>query len=132
MLTTQDFNQLRVIIREEVRDIVRDVVRDVVREEVDTILQRDIIPRISAIERDVEQIKSDVVTIKQDILILNHRFSTLEHKITGIELQLFKADRRMTGIERDVVIVINMFGEKFDTVSSRLVIIENKLGIRVD
>lgn len=116
MLTTHDFNQLRAIIREEV----------------DNCLQRDIIPRISAIERDIEQIKADIVTVKQDLLILNHRFSELEHRITGVELQLFKMDRRIGGIERDAVLIINMFGEKFDTVDGRLLTIENKLGIRVD
>lgn len=117
MLTKNDFDQLRVIISEQIRAETPIIVRQIVQDE------------IAPLKTDVATLKTDVGVVKQDILVISHKISGLEHRITGLELSTFRLEKRMISVQDDFVLMINSFGEEYGKMDNRLVTIEDAVGI---
>ncbi len=74
---------------------------------------------------ELAPIKTDIDTVRQDILVVNH-------KVSGLELGMFRLEKRTMSIERNLIHMINAFGEEFGRVDKRLNTIEGSLRIRAN
>lgn len=84
MLTTQDFNQLRVIIREEVHAVVQKELIPI-HNRLDSIEMR-----LSLLEKDVSLLKKDVRKVKKDLRVT---ISFFDNEVLGL-------GRRVTSLEK--------------------------------
>ncbi len=87
MLTKSDFDQLRVIISEQIRAETPNIVREIIQEETPKIVRVIVREEIAPLKRDVSKIKKDIKIISsffdREIIDLSKRVTRIED-YTGV------------------------------------------------
>jgi len=95
-------------VTEELRQDVSGLKQDV------AVLKQD----VSGLKQDVAVLKQDVSGLRQDVVVLKQDVSGLKQDVAGLRQDIVALDAKMEKGFADIVIMVNVLGEKVDKIET--------------